>query len=248
MAHFVTDRIVVGLQRTAAILAILAGLVVVGGIGWTASPEALLAAVLIATLAFGLPALALFALAYWLDRQAVTSEGQRRENSARKRDATARHPFRESTSGYVFAVVAALVAWGLRVAIDPYLPGSVPFITYFIAVAASGWVGGYGPAVLTTALSACIARYFYMSPAFSLQLLTPVDAVRLGSFVFVCLSIGGLTAALHTALRRVQMLDNQLKAINLGGADRATAAVASPEEPPAFDLVPETAPPPAPQE
>jgi hypothetical protein len=28
MAHFVTDRIVVGLQRTAAILAILAGLVV----------------------------------------------------------------------------------------------------------------------------------------------------------------------------------------------------------------------------
>ena len=31
MAHFVTDRIVVGLQRTAAILAILAGLVVAGG-------------------------------------------------------------------------------------------------------------------------------------------------------------------------------------------------------------------------
>ncbi len=169
VAHFVTDRIVVGLQRTAAILAILAALVVVGGIGWTASADALLTAVLIATLAFGLPAVAVFVLAYWLDSQAATLEGQRREELAKKRDDTARHPFREPTFGYVFAVVAALVAWGLRMVIDPYLPGSIPFVTYFIAVAVSGWVGGYGPAVLTTALCAGIARYFYMSPALQLS-------------------------------------------------------------------------------
>lgn len=243
MAHFVTDRIVVGLQRTAAILAILAGLVVVGGIGWTASVDALLTAVLIATLAFGLPAIAMFALAYWLDVQAATLEGQRREELARMRDDAARHPFREPTFGYVFALVAALVAWGLRMVIDPYLPGSIPFITYFIAVAASGWVGGYGPAVLTTALCACIARYFYMSPAFSFQLLNPVDAVRLGSFVFVCLSMGGLTAALHAALRRVQMLDNQLKAIRSGSPERANVPAVAAAEPKAFDLVPDTVPP-----
>jgi hypothetical protein len=246
MAHFVTDRIVVGLQRTATILAILAGLVVAGGIGWTASAEALLTAVLIASLAFGLPAIAVFGLAYWLDLQAATLEGQRREELARMRDDTARHPFREPTFGYVFAVVAALIAWGLRMVIDPYLPGSVPFITYFIAVAASGWVGGYGPAVLTTALCAVIARYFYMSPAFSFQLLNAADAVRLGSFVFVCLSMGGLTAALHAALRRVQMLDNQLRAIRSGNPARPTAAAVSPAKPQAFDLVPDTGPPPAP--
>jgi K+-sensing histidine kinase KdpD len=246
MAHFVTDRIVVGLQRTAAILAILAGLVVVAGIGWTASADALLTAVLIATLAFGLPAIALFALAYWLDVQATKLEGRRRDELVRRRDDAATHPFREPTFGYVIAVVAALVAWGLRMVIDPYLPGSVPFITYFIAVAVSGWVGGYGPAVLTTALCACIARYFYMTPAFSFQLLNPVDAVRLGSFVFVCLCIGGLTAALHSALRRVQTLDNQLKALTSGNATRTTAAVAAPARPQSCDLVPHTAPPPAP--
>ena len=39
MAHFVTDRIVVGLQRTAAILAILAGLVVVGGLDGPRRPK-----------------------------------------------------------------------------------------------------------------------------------------------------------------------------------------------------------------
>jgi K+-sensing histidine kinase KdpD len=222
--------------------------VVVGGIGWTASPEALLTAVLIASLAFGLPAIAMFALAYWLDVQAATLEGQPREELARRRDETARHPFREPTFGYLFAVLAALVAWGLRMVFDPYLPGSIPFITYFIAVAASGWVGGYGPAVLTTALCACIARYFYMTPMYGFQLLDPLEAVRLGSFVFVCLSMGGLTAALHAALRRVQMLDNQLKAIKSGSPNRATAAAPSPDQAPAFDLAPETMPPPAPQE
>ncbi len=246
MAHFVTDRIVVGLQRTAAILAIFAALVVIAGIGWTASADALLTAVLIASLAFGLPSIALLALAYWLDVQAATLEGQRRKELARKRDDSAMHPFQEPAFGYVFAVVAALVAWGLRLVIDPFLPGSVPFITYFIAVAASGWVGGYGPAVLTTALSTGIARYFYMTPAFSFHMLDPADAVRLGSFVFVCLCIGGLTAALHSALRRVQMLDNQLKETRSTHPDRATAAAVSPPKPRAFDLVSDTMPPPAP--
>ena len=213
MAHFVTDRIVVGLQRTAAILAVLAVLVVVGGIGWTASADALMTAVLISVLAFGLPAVALFALAYWLDGQAASLEGQDRRALAEHRDEAARHPFREPSFGYVVAVLAALVAWGARASIDPYLPGSVPFITYFVAVAVSGWVGGYGPAVVTTALCACIARFFYMSPAYSFALLNPVDAVRLGSFVFVCLCMGGLTAALHAALRRVQSLSRQLQAL-----------------------------------
>ena len=245
MAHFVTDRIVVGLQRTAAILAILAALVVMGGIGWTVSPDALLTAVLIATLAFGLPAVALFALAYWLDMQAAALKGQRREELARKRDDAAKHPFREPTFGYVFAMVAALAAWGLRLVIDPYLPGSVPFITYYIAVAASAWVGGYGPAVLTTAMCAGIARYFYMTPAFSFQLLEPAEAVRLGSFVFVCLCMGGLTAALHAALIRVQSLDNQLKALRPDNPETDTRRLASSPSPRAFEVVPDAVPPPA---
>jgi len=221
MAHFVTDRIVVGLQRTAAILAVLAILVVAGGIGWTVTAEALLAAVLISVLAFGLPAIALVALAFWLDGQAATLEGQDRRTLAEHRDDAARHPFREPSFGYVVAVVAALVAWGARALIDPYLPGGVPFMTYFVAVAVSGWVGGYGPAVVTTAVSACIARYFYMEPAFSFALLNLVDAVRLGSFVFLSLCLGGLTAALHAALRRVQALTNQLRALKAGAATPA---------------------------
>ena len=238
MAHFVTDRIVVGLQRTAAILAILAVLVVAGGIGWTVSANALMAAVLISILAFGLPAIALIALAYWLDGQAASLEGQNRRTLAEHRDDAARHPFREPSFGYVVAVLAALVAWGARALIDPYLPGAVPFMAYFVAVAVSGWVGGYGPAVVTTAVSVCIARYFYMEPAFSFALLNLVDAVRLGSFVFLSLCLGGLTAALHAALRRVQSLTNQLRALKTGAAARPASPATAPS--PAIERSPDT--------
>lgn len=216
MAHFVTDRIVVGLQRSAAILGILAALVVVGAIGWTTTADALQTAVIVALLAFGVPAAALLILAFWLDAQAAALEGQKRRELAAGRDDAARHPFREPIFGYVVAVVASFGAFTLRTLIDPYLPGSIPYVTYFIAVAISGWIGGYGPAVLTTALCGCIARYFYMMPAFSFQLTTPADAIRLGSFVFVCLVIGGLTAALHSALRRVQTLANEVRALQAG--------------------------------
>ncbi len=111
-----------------------------GGIGWTASADALMTAVLIATLAFGLPAIAMFALAYWLDLQAAALEGQRREELARKRDDTARHPFREPAFGYVFAVVAAMVAWGLRMVIDPYLPG-FGSLHHLFHRGCRGWLG-----------------------------------------------------------------------------------------------------------
>jgi K+-sensing histidine kinase KdpD len=221
MAHHVTDRIVVGLQRSAALLAGLAALVVIGGIGWTTTADALQTAAIIAVLAFGLPAVALYALSYWLDGEAASLEGKQLRASAASRDEAARHPFREPAFGYLIAVFAALAAWGVRALIDPVLPGSIPFITYFVAVAVSGWIGGYGPAVLATAVSACIARYFYMTPLFSFQLMTPTDAVRLGSFVFVCLAIGGLTAALHAALRRVQALANELQALQAGQMETA---------------------------
>lgn len=231
MAHFVTDRIVVGLQRSAAILAIMAALVIAGAIGWTTTAEALQTAAIVAVLAFGVPAAALVVLAFWLDAQAASLEGQKRRELAAARDETARHPFREPIFGYVVAVLATLGAGTLRAVIDPFLPDSAPFVTYFVAVAISGWVGGYGPAMLTTALSACIARYFYMMPPLSFRLTTPSDAVRLGSFVFVCLAIGGLTAALHSALKRVQSLANEVRALKAGSRNAPDAKVSDASPP-----------------
>jgi len=74
-------------------------------------------------------------------------------------------------------------------------------------------MGGYGPAVLATALSAAVARYFYMTPFHSFLLLDPPSAFRLGTFVFIGVIVGSLTAALRAALQRVQQLSDRLAAI-----------------------------------
>ena len=130
-------------------------------------------------------------------------------------DSRVRAPFSEPAWGYAIAVVCALGAWALRMAIDRVLPGYVPFVTFFLAVAVAGWLGGFGPAVLAMTLSAFIARYFYLAPMHALHLHDLTTAAALGIFVFVCLVIGALTATLHSALRRIQVLSNRLEALGV---------------------------------
>jgi K+-sensing histidine kinase KdpD len=185
-------------------------------IGWTTSADSLIRVVYIASLAFGIPAAGIYALARWLDGQASTLEGHGEVLSA-PRDESARHPFREPAVAYAVAVVAALAAWAVRALVDPILPGSTVFVTFFIAVAISGWLGGYGPALVATAISGCIALYFYIPPTRAFAMSDPIEAVRFGSFVFICLLIGGLSAALHSALRRVQSLANELRDLKSPG-------------------------------
>lgn len=215
MVYFVTNRVVIGLRWVAAALATLGVLVVVGGIAFTTSPEALVSASMIGGVAFGLPAVAAFALGYWLDSQAAAlHEGRDRLLQAAPDD-PAPAPFSEPIRGYAVAVVCVLLAWALRMAIDRVLPGYVPFVTFFLAVAVAGWLGGFGPAVLAMALSAAVARYFYMAPVNALHLHDLTTAAALGIFVFVCLVIGALTATLHSALRRIQVLSNRLAALGV---------------------------------
>lgn len=223
MVYFVTNRVVVGLRWVAAALAVLGVLVVAGGIAFTRSPEALMSAAMIGGVAFGLPAVAAYALAHWLDSQAAAlREGRDRELRA-PLDSRVRAPFSEPAWGYAIAVVCALGAWALRMAIDRVLPGYVPFVTFFLAVAVAGWLGGFGPAVLAMTLSAFIARYFYLAPTHAMHLHDLTTAAALGIFVFVSLVIGALTATLHSALRRIQVLSNRLEALGVAPSEEETS-------------------------
>jgi K+-sensing histidine kinase KdpD len=112
---------------------------------------------------------------------------------------------------------------------DRVLPDYVPFVTFFLAVAMAGWLGGFGPAVFAMALGALIARYFYMVPVNTFHLHELTTAVALGMFVFVCLVIGVLTSTLHSALRRIQVLSSQLEAL---GVAQQTADHANGRNPP----------------
>jgi hypothetical protein len=212
VAHLVTDKVVVALHRIGLGLLLVTVASVVAALGFTNDVDSLMTAVTVAGLTFALPGLAAFGLAYWFDGQAAALEGHPRGRRPIPKDSPARHPFRAPLTGYLLAIAATGGGWLVRAGIDPLLPGSVPFITFFAAVAISGWFGGYGPAVLSTMLSAVIARYFYMEPAYAFLLMDPTQAMRLGTFVLIGLVIGGLSAALRAALERVQELNDQLNA------------------------------------
>lgn len=223
MVYFVTDRVAIGLRWVAAVLAVLGVLMVAGGIAFTTTPEALVSASIIGAVAFALPAVAVFCLAYWLDGQAAAIHQGRDRRILAATHGGGQAPFSEPIWGYGIAVLCVFGGWALRLALDRVLPGHVPFVTFFVAVAVAGWLGGFGPAVLAMVLSAVIARYFYMSPLHTLHLHELSTAAAVGIFIFASLVVGALTAMLHAALRRIQVLSDRLNALKSEVDDRDDA-------------------------
>lgn len=239
MPYQATDRISRGLRWTSgALLVAGVGLVVVG-IGWTRSAEDLLTFSTVAALAFGLPAASAALLALWLDHIADRLERHLSEPLALAQPGEANtNPFREPIRRYLLAIAVVGAAWALRTAIDNVLPVQAPFITFYLAVAIAGWLGGIGPAVVATVLSAAIAWRFYIGPA---GLQEPADLGRyvlLGLFVFVCVSIGAMTAALHAALARTQQLVDELRACQKRLSSFEASGVPPTASPPGSDELP----------
>ncbi len=61
---------------------------------------------------------------------------------------------RSFTARYGIALLAVLVAAAIRIALDIWIPNSLPFAFHFLAVLSAAAVGGFGPGVLATILSA----------------------------------------------------------------------------------------------
>lgn len=211
MPHLATDRISRGLRWTGTLLLAAGVVLVVGAIGWTQSADALIAASIVSVLAFGLPGAAAFGLAYWFeyvaDRLEQSAAAPRVENAT----AHPENPFREPLRRYALAVAVVAVAWAARAGLDTFIPQQVPFITFYLAVAVAGWLGGFGPAALATALSLAITWALYLSSAVVAPQPDLGRFVVLGLFVFVCLGIAAITAALHAALARTQQLADELR-------------------------------------
>lgn len=86
--------------------------------------------------------------------------------------------------GYTLAVIAALVAYGIRVWIDPFLPPGFPYLTFFPAVIITAFFCGLGPGIVCAVLSGLIAWYFFI-PEFSSFAINTQGLVALGLYVFV---------------------------------------------------------------
>ncbi len=101
---------------------------------------------------------------------------------------------------YGAAIAIVFISTLLRAWFHDYLE-SLVFFTYFPAVVAAGWFGGFGPGFCATLLSALAVNYFWMAPywAFSLESKWLVPTI----FFIICgAMISGLNEMLHRALRK----------------------------------------------
>ena len=224
MPHSATDRVSRGLRWAGSLLLLGGAALIVVGIGFTRSADALITAAVVAALAFGVPSAAAFGFALWLEYEADRIK-RRTAGELRVRH-HAGNPFREPLRRYAVAVAAVALAWGCRILLDQIALGQVPFLTFLLAVIAAGWFGGFGPAALATLLSLLVTWFFYLKGTIYGPSPDLGRFVVLGLFVIVGLGIAAITAALHAALERTQQLSLEVARLRerLGEAPEAPSA------------------------
>ena len=100
-----------------------------------------------------------------------------------------------SRASYLGAVAAVIVATFATAAMRRLMGPSVSLL-FFPAIIIPAAYGGFGPAALASLLSATSIAYFFIPPAFVLDIGLD-DVVRLGVF----LSVGGITGGLSARRR-----------------------------------------------
>jgi len=89
-----------------------------------------------------------------------------------------------------------LVRWPLHVVLGDRLL----YMAFFPAVIVAAYLGGLGPGLLATLVSALVTTYFLVDPLFSLQIVTVHDGVA----VLLFLLVGAILSVMSDALRRAQ--------------------------------------------
>jgi DNA-binding NarL/FixJ family response regulator len=104
-----------------------------------------------------------------------------------------------SSPAWRYGLAAAFVAaaWVLRALVLTASFDRSPFLAFGLAVLASALLGGFGPGIAATAMSAAIAVFFYLPPELALAVHDPFDGVQLALFL-----AEGVVAALLGDLAR----------------------------------------------
>ena len=113
---------------------------------------------------------------------------------------------------YAIAVLVIGVFLGIRLALQPWLGLSVPYLQFFPAIMLVARLAGFGPGMLATALSSASAVYFFLAPTHSFLVTSTADRVSLPFFVAIAIAL----VALIESVRRSEVA-------NGGAAARADA-------------------------
>ncbi len=77
---------------------------------------------------------------------------------------------RNASRNYVFAAFAILVAFLIRLSLDPLFKDRFPNATIVLATVLVAWYGGFYPSVLTAVAGFLLCNWFFVSPRHSFQL------------------------------------------------------------------------------
>lgn len=104
---------------------------------------------------------------------------------------------------YASAIAGVLAATGLRVWFDPWLGDDrFVFATYFAATLVVAWYGGLGPALLAVALGSLAAKYYFVPPRGSFELVADTGFL-FGFALYVIVAVVG--AVLSGSHRRARL-------------------------------------------
>ena len=112
---------------------------------------------------------------------------------------------------YGVALVGVGLAVVARMAVDPYLRDHLPYSTFVVAVTLVAWLGGLGPALLSTVLGFLAAHWFFTPPRHPPEIAMVHDAVGIGSYFLVTLAISLVCHAMHQARQQVLARQGQLE-------------------------------------
>jgi K+-sensing histidine kinase KdpD len=75
-----------------------------------------------------------------------------------------------TSQGYLFAIIAVLIAFYIRLELQPFLQSSFPVLFFIISTTLVSYKFGSGPALLSIVLSLPLAYYFFIPPFNSFEI------------------------------------------------------------------------------
>src|SRR5262245_43854399 len=102
---------------------------------------------------------------------------------------------------FVAAVVGVLIAWGLRLAMAPWVGDRLPFVSFFPMIFVLAWWGGLWPTLYATLLGVLVLAYAILEPIGSFYIAHPEYRVGLGVFAAIGIATGFLGERFHSAKR-----------------------------------------------
>src|SRR5262245_1212934 len=121
---------------------------------------------------------------------------------------------------YAVAVLGTGLSLTIRLLLVPWLGYHAEFMTFFPIIMVSAYLGGLGPGIVATVLSAAAGDYFLVKPRFSLPITNVGSVYVTGLFVFVA----SLISIMIESLNRFRLR------INEGKQSRAQQAVREAEQ------------------